>query len=265
MTTQERVNEHLAEAKTIFPDNKIIGIFLQGSQNYGLEISTSDVDTKLVVAPSFKDLAMNKQAVSTTHIRENDEHIDLKDFRLMFQTFRKQNVNFIEILFTKFKWENPLYQKEWERLVEEREMIARYNPYKAVKTMKGLAEEKYHAMEHRYPSKIAVIDKYGYDPKQLHHLMRIEDFLTRYLAGEKYEDCLRPREPRYLRLVKAGAFDLESARHVADETIHNIRRIESAYCSLVGKNIDNPAVDELLDDVQYNILKIAMEEELHGY
>ena len=111
-TVMERVQEHYDEALEYFPEDRIVGIFLQGSQNYGLEIPSSDVDTKLIVVPTFEEIAFNHKAHSTTHVRENDEHIDFKDIRLMLGTFRKQNLNFLEILFTPYKILNPKYAEE---------------------------------------------------------------------------------------------------------------------------------------------------------
>ena len=110
--THERVKEHYEEALEKFQKNNIVGIFLQGSQNYGLEIPESDVDTKLIITPSFKDIALNHKPISTTHVRANQEHIDFKDIRLYMETFRKQNLNFLEILFTDFFSINPLYVNE---------------------------------------------------------------------------------------------------------------------------------------------------------
>ena len=95
-----RVWDHYKEASDYFDDNQIVGCFLQGSQNYQLDLPSSDVDTKLIVVPSFKDIALNRKPVSTTHIRANEEHTDFKDIRLYMETFRKQNLNFLEILFT---------------------------------------------------------------------------------------------------------------------------------------------------------------------
>ena len=103
MTVQDRVIDHLFEAEQYFASDRIVGIFLQGSQNYGLELPTSDVDTKLIVTPSFEEIAMNKKPHSTTHVRANEEHIDFKDIRLYMETFKKQNLNFLEILFTPYK------------------------------------------------------------------------------------------------------------------------------------------------------------------
>lgn len=89
MTIINRVEDHLKESLGFFPENKIVGIFLQGSQNYQLDTPESDVDTKLIVVPSFKDITMNAKLVSTTHVRANNEHTDWEDVRLYNQCFYK--------------------------------------------------------------------------------------------------------------------------------------------------------------------------------
>lgn len=257
----ERLNEHLEEAYQYFPKNRIVGIFIQGSQNYGLDIESSDIDTKLIVTPSFEDIVLNKKAVSTTHIRANDEHTDWKDVRLYMETFRKQNLNFLEILFTPYKIINPMYEDSWNKLIEAREDIARMNPYRAVKSMKGIALEKYHAMEHRYPSKIEVIDKYGYDPKQLHHLVRVEEYLGRYTAGESYVRCLQPNNAKYLIKVKNGEYDLETARIHANTAKANVERLADKFCA-DKEDSENPEMRALLEQVQYEIIKTSILEEI---
>ena len=221
----QRVHDHLEEARERFDDSRIVGVFLQGSQNYGLQIPTSDVDTKLILTPTFEEIVFNKKPISTTHVRANDEHTDLKDIRLMFSTFRKQNLNFIEILFTPYLWVNPLFADEWSRLTAEREKIAHYSPYSAVKTMK-----------------------------------RVQEYIHRYTEGESYEDCLHPRNPEFLVAVKQGYFNLEQARISANSAMEDVIATADAFCEKVGKSFD-PEVDELLDDVQYNIVKAAIQKE----
>lgn len=258
----DRLTEHYNEALEHFPEDRIVGIFYQGSGNYGLDVPNSDVDTKLIVVPTIEDIIFNKKPVSTTHVRANDEHIDFKDIRLMLVTFRKQNLNFVEILFTKYKILNPLYAEQWNRLIDQNEMIARYNPVGAVKTMKGIALEKYHAMEHRYPSKIDIIDKYGFDSKQTHHLFRVEEHLNRYTKGESYADCLISNQAEYLKNVKThGYLSLEEARVLAQESVDRV-------CAMADKfraeNIEtcDERVDWLLDDVQKEIMLTAIKTEL---
>lgn len=260
----KRVQDHYDEALQYFPEEQIVGVFLQGSQNYELDYEGSDVDTKLIVVPSFRDICLNKKPVSTTHVRANDEHTDWKDVRLYMETFRKQNLNFLEILFTDFYIINPMYKEEWDRLVAAREFIARMNVHRAVKSMKGIAMEKYHAMEHRYPAKVDIIDKYGYDGKQISHLDRVDDYLERYIAGEPYKDCLIPthsRRPRMMDFKMLSVYSLEEARVLAKEILDHVVEMADEFCA-AHSDQEESWVRELLEDVSYNIMRISVEREL---
>ena len=260
----KRVQEHYDEALQYFPEEQIVGVFLQGSQNYELDYEGSDVDTKLIVVPSFKDICLNKKPISTTHIRANDEHTDWKDVRLYMETFRKQNLNFLEILFTDFYIINPMYKEEWDRLVAAREFIARMNVHRAVKSMKGIAMEKFHAMEHRYPAKIDIIERYGYDGKQVSHLIRVYDYLRRYIAGESYEDCLRPSPDLVPRIMDYKMLDRISLEEARAEALHYKALVEDLadkFCA-DKEDYEIPWVRELLEDVSYNIMKISVQGEL---
>lgn len=262
MTTFERLEDHYKEARNYFLKDQIVGIFLQGSQNYNLAVPTSDVDTKLIVVPSFKDIALARKPVSTTHVRENEEHIDFKDIRLYIETFYKQNLNFLEILFTHCSMVNKTYAEEWARLVKQKELIAHMNPVRGIKSMYGIALEKYHAMEHRYPSKIDLIDTYGYDTKQLHHLARIRIFMEHFLNDEPYADCLLPlgEEHDYVMGLKTTYMPLDKAREVANKELARVEELYSPYKGMEAW--ENPEARELLEDVSYNIMRIAVKGEL---
>ena len=256
------VLEHLNEAQTLVPQSHIVGIFLQGSQNYGLDYEGSDIDTKCIITPTFKDIALARKPMSTTHVRSNDEHIDMKDIRLYVQTFRKQNLNFLEILYTPyFIIPNTYFANQWSRLVEAREEITHYDPVRSVKSMMGIASEKYFAMEHHYPSRMAWIEKYGYDPKQLHHLLRVSEYLDRYLAGEPYGECLLTKQAEFLKDVKQGLFELRQARDVAEGTYQSIHEKCDAFIEAHKNDPINHDVDDLLDDVAYRIMKYSVEND----
>jgi hypothetical protein len=154
-----------------------------------------------------------------------------------------------------------MYKAEWDRLVEAREQIAHYSPVQAIKSMKGIAMEKYHAMEHHYPARMAWIEKFSYDPKQLHHLIRVREYIERYINGESYEDCLISTMPEYLKKVKVGLHNLDDARIIANQSIDRINSACNVYLETCSKEVDKE-VDALLDDVQYNIMKIAIKKEI---
>lgn len=261
----DKVQEHYQEALELYPADRIIGIFCQGSQNYGLDYEGSDIDTKCFLVPTLEDIIFNKKPISTTHIRANEEHIDFKDIRLFLSTVRKQNLNFMEILFTKYKIVNPTYEQFWDRLIANNEQIARYNPVGAVKAMKGIAMEKYHAMEHKYPSKVELIERFGFDGKQLHHLIRVNEYLMRYINGEPYIDCLQTKMGDFLKEVKDmgnSKFTLEEARVIAEATLANVTLIADAFAAAHKDDPVDWHVDVLLDDVQRDIVKLGIELEM---
>ncbi|MDY5929231.1 MAG: nucleotidyltransferase domain-containing protein [Candidatus Onthovivens sp.] len=254
-----------------------IYIALQGSQNYKLETENSDIDTKVITLPSLDQIIKNGKPTSFTHVRENNEHIDMKDVRLMFDCFKKQNINFIEILFSDYYIiMNENYRELIEELRSHAEEIAVLNPYRAIKCMKGMAFEKYHALCHPYPAKIDIINKYGYDGKQLHHLLRLEYFLDMYRymitppdAEVKYKDILRSGFISYskrddLKLIKENKFySLDEAKEVAEKTLSSVVTMADNACASL-KDENNKETEKLLDDILYKIVKQSLADELNN-
>lgn len=260
--TASGIQEHYLESKQYFAKNNIVGIFLQGSQNYGLETKDSDIDTKLITTPILNDFIYNRKPMSTTHFRANGEHIDFKDIRLMFDTFRKQNLNFIEILFTNYKIINPMYEKEWNKLIAENEVIAHYNPYFAVKAMSGIALGKRYALTKETEAHKEAFEKFNYDPKQLYQLIRIDEYLDKYIAGAPYKECLCPANPQYLKDIKTGLYSREEAIKVADEHMTHIDEICIPYTKDSEFNHTNEEAENLLQEVQAEIIKKSIAFEL---
>lgn len=54
--------------------HNVLGVFVQGSDNYLLSWDGSDIDTKAIILPSFEDFCLNKKPVSTTLILPSNEH-----------------------------------------------------------------------------------------------------------------------------------------------------------------------------------------------
>lgn len=240
----------------------VLGVFLQGSQNYCLDFEGSDIDTKIIILPSFEDFALNRKPVSTTLIREDNSHIDIKDIRLMHDCFRKQNINFLEILFTKYKLMNSEYEALYQPMFDNNERIAHYNNYAAVNCIAGMVYEKHKAMEHPYPTLVEKIEKYGYDNKQLHHMLRCEEFLKRYINGVPYAECLIPRHPQHLIDVKASyIYSLDQARDMADNIDFIVKDVKQKYMDTHPVVIDRE-VDSIMNSVLINVLKYTFKKEI---
>lgn len=277
MELKARLYEHYRDALKLYPEERIVGIFLQGSQNYYLDDEESDVDTKLLVVPTLDEIIFNRKPVSVTHIRDNDEHIDAKDVRLYWQCFRKGNPNFVEILFSRVSYVNPMYQDLWDKMVAMAEQVARVNPLTAAKAMMGMVQEKFHAMEHRYPSRADIVDRFGYDPKQLSHLIRMSWFLFEYVENYySYEDILSLYKPidsfgnpdigfrDYLKDVKRGRlYDLEDARLVAQEWLKTAEKA-LAKAKEVYSGEEDGLVSARMDEILGEMIKRAIKKELEA-
>lgn len=256
----DRMREHYNDALAQYPEHRIVGVFYQGSGNYGLDYEDSDVDTKCIIVPTIRQLS-NEEKTSNTYVRSNEEHIDFKDIRVILETFRKSNLNFLEILYTKYYIINPMYEAEWNKLIRARDSIVNMNLLSLIKSMKGIAGEKFHALEHRYPSRMHVIEKWGYDCKQLHHLLRINQFMNRWTHGIAFEDCLIAHEPEWLVEVKKGKYDIETARIYAKFAMDSIERMYEEYVETCNRAIDD-WICKIFECVSYNMIKIGIRKEL---
>ena len=256
----DSMKDHLNYAES--KDHKIIGIFLQGSQNYNLQTEFSDVDTKAIVLPSFKSIIVQGKKTSSTLVLPNNEHCDVKDISCMYDCFTKSNINFLEILFTDFKMINPEYQSEITELCTHAEEIALYDYKKLVNSIIGMAMEKRKALTHPYPATIHKIEKYGYDGKQLHHILRLEEFLYRLEIGESFRECLKTKIRDELIPFKINPLlTVEEAIELSDRAIVSLKRYRED--SFMYKNAtQNKAVKEFLDDSMYRIMEKSIIQEL---
>ena len=235
---------------------EVVGVFLQGSQNYGLAYENSDIDTKVIVLPKFDDFVVNAKPVSTTHVLPSNEHMDLKDIRLMFECFRKQNINFVEVLFTEYHILNEKYAHLFEPLMEHAERIARYDIHLALNCMAGMSLEKFKALEHPYPATKDKIEKFGYDPKQLHHIIRLNRFMKAYIAGKSYATCLKPKDVKFLIEVKRGRYCLEEARFIAKALCEEAVAMKNKYIENNPVEVDKK-VEDLLTQVLVDCLSTS--------
>jgi len=258
------VNNHFREAESLGFD--VFALFLQGSQNYGLDEYSdeykSDIDTKAIIIPSLNELlSYNRTPYSHTHVREDNSHIDIKDVRVMFEMFKKQNTSYLELLFSKYLIVNPKYQKFFDELISMREDISHYNPNQHLRALCGSAHNKFLAMTHISPHSEEKIKKFGYDPKELHHLVRYLDILEKYIAGAPYDVCLDPTDKKTLMAIKKGNFfTLEKALEVGEYTDKEIKRLADE--NMQSPEPINKELGIKMDKLLMSILKFKVSEEI---
>ena len=208
----------------------VVGVFLYGSQNYELDYEKSDVDTKAIVLPTLEDIVLNRQPVSTTVDMGDNCLCDVKDIRKMFECFKKQNINFIELLFTQYYKLNPIYKSLYRPMLDNAENIARYNNYASVNCMSGMALEKYNALTHPYPSIKEKIDRQILIPTNREELLRVKsDYI----------------------------YSLEDAKKIAKDTCDWIKEYKDNYMVnnpvVINKEADNLMIKVMTDLITFSI------------
>lgn len=266
----KRVQEHYDYLQSL--GYEVVCVCLQGSQNYGLDEYSdeymSDIDTKAIVLPPLDDFIAASPPVSKVVIMDNNEHAEVKDIRVMFEMFKKANISYIELLFTDFKIINPEWAEFIEPLFANRELISKYNRNQFIKCIYGMVLEKRKALCHPYPTIKDKIDKYGYDGKQLHHIARLYEFLTRFNNGESIENCFKSNNREELMMYKkqmnadGSVLSAEDAVKIADELVSRITALKDYMIDHWHIKV-KPAAIEILDEIKYNIIKEMLRRELN--
>ena len=246
--------------KELYGD-RVLFVGLYGAQNYGLETKSSDYDFKAVIAPCLDDIVFNRKPVSTT-IEIEDGLCDVKDIRLMMGCWKKQNVNFVELLFTKCKWVSPDHKDILQLLFEHKEDVVHYDEKHALDCIRGMQMEKYHALFKPYPAQKEVVEKYGYAAKQLTHILRLEDLVTKYIDGRSYSACLIPNRELRDYLVDIKTYDtmlsLDEVERLARESME---RVNELYRSYASKPV-NTETGHLMDKVTADVIRRVLRAEL---
>ena len=244
---------------------EIVGVFLQGSQNYNLDIYekdyTSDVDTKCLVIPTLDSLIKGTAMVSTKYDFEG-EQIDVKDVRVMMEMWKKQNQSYIEILFTKYKLINPKYKPYVNEIIAMRDDITQMNVPQLARCISGMSKEKVCALEHEYPATIEKIKKFGYDPKQLASIIRLTHLIENLFEKDKkfgnaiiyHNGELR----NYMIDIKKGKIELEEARKLAELYDTKTNAIKNDVVEQYGKDNFNSEICEKLETAIYKLVRFGI-------
>lgn len=118
-------------------DYNVFGVFLYGSQNYGLSTQYSDVDAVAIVFPTYKNIVFKEKDVYKEVIgcNGNFHYQEVRDF---FNQLRKGNPNAIEILTTDYYIINPDYAYYWNSIRNNKNIIWQVNPSATFKALEGM-------------------------------------------------------------------------------------------------------------------------------
>lgn len=169
--------------------HNVAGIFVQGSNNYNLDLYTkdyqSDIDTKAIIIPSLDDVIYNKKPVSTTYVMDDDSHIEVKDIRLFLELWNKANPTYLEILFTDYY---IIENKALYDLLDMKNDIAQMNIPSFLKSVEGNIFNKKESM-----LKLNVLnDRYvfSYNRKDFHHILRLYLLEQHFLESKNFKESM---------------------------------------------------------------------------
>lgn len=256
---------------------EVLGVFLKGSNNYALDSEKSDIDCLCIVVPSFKDLVQKNQIVSVTQgLDDSDNLVDLKDIRTVISCYLKQNVNFVESLFSDYHIVNPAYIDLWAKLWERREDIATYFPWRGLKVMQGDCMSKHKSIFkcNEGTSIYDEVKEYGYSSKNLHHLARIVYIMSEYIPlsklrwdnhvginevmfGIPYKQILTTHPQWVVDYKQKGFFkNPEDVKEIADKLLAQADNIVKQYEEDIPNYAEqkNEEIYNLLKSVEYDII-----------
>lgn len=266
-----RVQKHYDYVRSL--GFNIVGVFLQGSQNYNLDLYTeeyiSDVDTKCIIIPTLKDLIEGNRMTSTK-VDFEGEQIDIKDIRLIMDIWAKQNQSYLEILFTNYYILNPLYEPFMNDILNMRDQIVKMNIPRLYSCINGMAMEKMIALEHPYPSTIKKIEDHGFDEKQLCSLARLADLMfclfncyMNFGDAIYFEDNSPIRDYMInLKLCKnpdtGEKLKLEEAREYAQMYCDKCEKIKNKVIDKYGKDDFNDFIFIDLQTLVYRLVEYGI-------
>ena len=216
MTTMEKLKLHKEEVLKYYPEDQLLGVFLYGSQNYGIDTETSDVDTKAILIPTFKELVFGEPISRELHFK-NGEHCEVKDIREIKKMFEKQNINFLEILFTDYCWINPKYNALWRKyFVDKAELICHTSERQTITSICAQA--------------IRTLTRDKHDGKKYANGLRLYYTLKRYLNKVPYKRAINIESysaelAKLLIQYKTGKKDFTEEN--VDDLIGKLKWIES--------------------------------------
>lgn len=252
---------------------EVVFTALQGSQNYLLdeysENYQSDIDSKSIVLPSLDDFVKAKQPISAVEIMDNEEHAEVKDIRVMFEMFKKENISYIELLYSNYIIFNPKYKEMIKLLFDRRDDIVAANFEQFLNCIAGMAYEKDKALCHPYPGIIDKINKYGYDGKQLSHCARLLVFMNDVAAGRPIKDCYVPPLLFMSTLMNykkqldenGDPLPVEEAVRRSKIYVEEIKELKESLLDDYDFKIDTE-VYEFLDELKAKILKYRIKQEV---
>lgn len=192
----QRLNEHLEQYKSVCSYDWF-GIFLFGSQNYGLSDKNSDVDSRIIYF-----------GPATERVREytfeNGEHIEAITLIDFYKGLTLSDFQSLETLYSQFYIINPKWLKFWNSLVQIRQKISRMSEQKWLQRCKELLCLNYERYQKGEQQDRELFERCGCAVKQVAQLVRLNECLDKYCGGCPYDQVLVSSKKTQILDIKRG-------------------------------------------------------------
>lgn len=240
----ERLSAHYKKACEHYGEENIIGVFLYGSWNYGTNLPDSDVDTKCILVPDLYHLAI--KPYETKHIDVDGEVCECMTIQHLVNNWKKQNINFLEIMWTPYCVVNARFLAEWSQFIcEWREAVAHYDIQKAIMSMGAQALHTYR----QNPN----------DFKKQMNMIRIYHSLVRLINNHNYWFCIHTRSPeteelRRIRVEGADPMVLKVTVERLEDIINDAENIAKGVLSKWAQ-YSKTAIDVACNDLILSLIR----------
>lgn len=251
MIDKTDIFKELVNRKKILEEKgyKVIYIGLYGSQNYNLSDEQSDIDVKAIILPTLQNIIFRK--VTSTTIECENGNIDVKDLITFYDVIKKGNFSYVEAIDTEYSIGDK-YIKE---------LFKQFRPN--LKSILGAMYEKRKALTHEYPSKHSEFEKWGFDPKQHHHILRLYDLLEYNLKNNDRRSYLTYKNDsdRRKKLIDYKRNNNNIALSIvtkdSDDFINRARELVDYNYSYEYKNIDTEINQYIEKNIKLELLKTS--------
>ena len=225
---------------TIYPNDRIFGVFTYGLVNYGFAKDESDIKVKMYYLPTFEEMCTSLE-LKDEELFYNGHTINIKDIRLILDNILNQEETAMECFFSKNYIVTPKFKKVFEEnILAKREEIFRCNPRLRVQ---DYMERAFLSLE---------LYKKTLNPEYLFDACRRRLATDLYLSGAKVEECLTLKKDyhiNYLWSIKNG---------IAMPNIEEVEQDLQRMTNMADGAEVHPEQEELVKSCIVEIIKIAL-------
>jgi predicted nucleotidyltransferase len=247
MTRNEIMNVLKGDYNSLIDkEYQLYGIFLFGSQNYGLSTENSDIDVKVIYFPREEEkrvaMLLNVMtATKSTYDRNNPSgQVTALTPETFIENLGTSYHTWIELLYTNYYFINSKYEENWRTILSLRDRIARHNTYKFLDAQLDCLVNQ---IDTAFIGTEDVLCN-----KRLSTFYRIFYLTQKYCLNLPYQLCLSPTEKEKEKLLMIK----NVAPYSREECIEQTKKIIEDMIILIDnykKENENIIDEDVLEEV----------------